>query len=68
MMVLILLYFPLLLSGQRSFNRSGIEEELEFGMRLANERQCDRKLEDGLTPVQNWTKLKNGTPNYVKKG
>jgi hypothetical protein len=55
--VLILLDFLLPLSGHCSFNRSGIEEELEFGLRLAG---C-AEIGEQLTPVQNWTKLKNGT-------
>lgn len=58
MTVLILLCFLLLLGSQCPFNRSGIEEELEFGRKLA---ELDQRPVNGLTPVQNWTRLKNGT-------
>jgi hypothetical protein len=58
-LLIILLSDCLLLLG------NSIEEKLE--PRWVSGRgsgKCDRSWRD-LTPVQNWTKLKNGTSNYI---
>lgn len=68
MVVLVLLGVLLLLSGLGGFDRSGIEEKLVQG---GVSGRCSDKDAIGVgeshTPVQNWTKLKNGSSNCTEK-